>query len=91
MLRHSILATLIIILPLFACSSVKTGKNYAIDSPLKKSRTNQSLSEARQEVEKSRRELDDCLEKYSGDESKCRSQKEAYDQDVEEYATIQTN
>lgn len=89
--RHSILVILIIILPLFACSTVKTGKDYAIGSPLKNSRNNKSLSEARQEVEKSRRELDDCLESYSGDESKCRSQKETYDQDVEEYATLQIN
>ena len=40
MLRRSILVTLILVLPLFACSSVKTGKNIAIDSPLKKSQTN---------------------------------------------------
>ncbi len=89
--RHLILAILVIVLPLFACSTVKTGKDYAIDSPLKNSRNHKSLSEARQEVEKSRRELDDCLESYSGDESKCRNQKEAYDQDVEEYATLQIN
>ncbi|MEM7007880.1 MAG: hypothetical protein AAF462_01970 [Thermodesulfobacteriota bacterium] len=91
MLRYSILAILIIILPLFACSTVKTGKDIAIDSPLKKSRKNQSLSEARQEVEKSRRQLDNCLERYSGDESKCTREKENYDQDVEEYANIQAS
>ena len=91
MLRRSILATLILILPLFACSSIKTGKNIAIDSPLKKSRKNQSLSEARQEVEKSRRELDNCLERYSGDESKCQREKESYDEDVEGYVSLQTN
>lgn len=91
MLRHSILATLILILPLFACSTVKTGKDYAIDSPLKNSRNNKSLSEARQDVEKSRRELDNCLENYSGDETKCQREKESYDQDVENYADLQAN
>ena len=91
MRRFSVLVSLILILPLFACSSIKTGKNIAIDSPLKKSRNNQSLSEARREVEKSRRELDNCLASYSGDESKCRREKESYDEDVEEYVSLQTN
>jgi hypothetical protein len=91
MIRRSILVISILILPLFACSSIKSGKSIAIDSPLKKSRTNKSLSEARQEVEKSRRELDNCLEEYSGDETKCKREKDNYNQDVEEYASLQAN
>ncbi len=91
MLRRASLAILILILPLFACSSMKSGKDIAIDSPLKKSRTNQSLSESRQDVEKTRRELDSCLASYSGDETKCTRQKENYDQAVEEYVSYQTN
>lgn len=91
MLRYSIIAILIFVLPLFACSTVKTGKDYAIDSPLKNSRNNKSLSDARQEVEKSRRELDDCLERYSGDATKCQREKENYDEDVENYADLQAN
>ena len=90
MTRVMIVFAIILILPLFACSSVKTGKDYAIDSPLKTSRTNKSLSDARKQVEKSRRELDNCLQQYSGDETKCQREKENYDRDVEEYATIQT-
>ena len=90
MTRGLIIIAIILVLPLFACSSVKTGKNYAIDSPLKTSRTNKSLSDARKQVENSRRELDDCLQKYSGDETKCQREKENYDRDVEEYATLQT-
>ncbi len=90
MTRSIILIATIMFLPLFACGSVKTGKNYAIDSPLKTSRNNKSLSDARQQVEKSRRELDQCLERYSGDETKCQREKENYDRDVEEYATLQT-
>ena len=90
MTRVMIVFAIILVLPLFACSSVKTGKDYAIDSPLKTSRTNKSLSDARKQVEKSRRELDNCLQQYSGDETKCQREKENYDRDVEEYATIQT-
>jgi hypothetical protein len=91
MRRLSILGFLILILPLFACGTFKTGKDIAIDSPIKESRKNQSLSKVRQEVEKSRRELDNCLAKYSGDESKCQREKENYDTDVEEYVSIQAN
>ncbi len=90
MRRFSILAILVLILPLFACGTFKSGKDITIDSPLKESRKNQSLSKARQEVEKSRRELDNCLAKYSGDESKCQREKENYDADVEEYVSLQT-
>lgn len=91
MLKSLTLLTLILILPLFACSSVKTGKNIAIDSPLKKSQTNKSLSESRQDVEQTRRVLDSCLASYSGDETKCSREKENYDQAVEEYVSYQTN
>lgn len=89
--RSFILASLILILPLFACGSFKSGKEIAIDSPIKESRKKQSLSKARQEVEKSRRELDNCLADYSGDETKCQRQKENYDSDVEEYVSLQAN
>lgn len=91
MLKGLTLLTLLIIVPLFACSSIKTGKNIAIDSPLKKSQTNKSLSEARQDVELTRRELDSCLASYSGDETRCQREKENYDEAVEEYVSYQTN
>ena len=92
MLKRSIfiLGTLMLILPVLSCSSVKTGKNIAIDSPLKNSRKNQSLSEARQDVEKTRSELDSCLASYSGDETKCTTEKANYDKAVEEYVSYQT-
>lgn len=91
MLLRSILLTLILVLPLLACGSLKTGKDIAIDSPLKKSRTNKSLSDARQDVEETRKELDSCMASYSGDETKCTREKENYDQAVEEYVSYQTN
>ena len=91
MRRFSILASFILILTLFACGTFKSGKDIAFDSPIKESRKKQSLSKARQEVEKSRRELDNCLANYSGDETKCQREKENYNSDVEEYVSLQTN
>jgi len=86
MRRFSILASFILIFTLFACGTFKTGKDIAIDSPIKESRKKQSLSKARQEVEKSRRELDNCLANYS-----CQREKENYNSDVEKYVSLQTN
>lgn len=83
--------SVISILPLFGCSTIKTGKDIAVDNPIAESRKKQSLSEARQEVEKSRRILDNCLDRNSGDESRCQSEKAKYDQDVEAYVSLQTN
>lgn len=87
----AVLILLAAILPAAACSTIKTGKNIAIDNPLQESRTMQSLSEARQEVEKSRRALDKCMAASSGDESRCQSQKAQYDKDVEAYVSLQGN
>lgn len=85
----AVLILLAVILPVAACNTLKTGKNIAIDNPLQESRTMQSLSEARQEVEKSRRALDKCMEASSGDVSRCQSQKAQYDKDVEAYVSLQ--
>lgn len=79
-----------LIFPVLGCSTLKTGKDIAIDNPIDESRKKKSLSEARQEVEKSRRALDQCLENNSGDESRCQSQKANYDKDVEDYVSLQT-
>lgn len=92
MIRLILIAlTVISILPIFGCSTIKTGKDIAIDNPIAESRKKQSLSEARQEVEKSRVALDNCLKKNSGDESRCQSEKTKYDKDVEAYVSLQTN
>lgn len=85
-------ATLILfalILPVAACSTIQTGKTMAIDNPLQESRTKQSLSQARQDVEKSRRALDECMKSSGGDETRCQSQKARYDEDVEAYVSLQ--
>lgn len=83
--------TAFLVFPVLGCSTFKTGKDIAIDNPIDESRKKKSLSEARQEVEKSRRILDQCLENNSGDESRCQGQKASYDKDVEDYVSLQTN
>ena len=82
---------LLTLLPAVGCSTVKTGKDIAIDNPLAESRKNQSLGEARKEVEQSRRLLDECIKTNGGDETKCATQKANYDKDVEEYVSLQTD
>lgn len=83
--------TLIALIPLAGCNTLKTGKDIAIDNPLAESNKKQSLSEARNEVKQSRRLLDECLEANGGDETKCETQKANYDKDVEEYVSLQSN
>ncbi len=82
----------LILLALFivcGCSYAKSGKEIGIDSPLKESRTKQSLSKARQDVEESRRDYDKCMSRYSQDETKCQTEKKRYDEDVETYTSLQ--
>lgn len=86
-----ITAILITLLPVTGCNTFKTGKDIAIDNPLAESKKNQSLSEARKEVEQSRRLLDECIQANGGDETKCATQKANYDKDVEEYVSLQTD
>ena len=89
-MRYSlVILTIALIIPLFGCSTVKTGKKVAIDNPIESSRTKKSLSDARRDVKESRRLLDKCLEQNEGDETKCETQKENYDRDVEIYVSYQ--
>ena len=93
-----ILATLLIAYPVVGCSTIsrtgkefiESGKDVGIENPIGVSRKKLSLNEARQAVQKSRRELDNCLTDNSGDESRCQREKDKYAADVEEYATLQT-
>lgn len=85
-----ILFSLIVVMPAAGCGTFKTGKKIAIDNPIDTSRNKKSLSDAREDVKRSRHELDKCLSANSGDETRCAAQKEQYDADVEAYADIQT-
>lgn len=82
--------TVISILPAVCCSTIKQGKDIVIDNPMGESKKKQSLNEARQEVEKSRSALDSCLKASSGDQTKCQSEKAAYDRDVQNYVSLQS-
>ncbi len=82
--------TVISIFPAVACTTFKTGKNIAIDNPMSESKKKQSLNEARQAVEKSRSALDQCMSANGGDQTKCESEKSAYDRDVQNYTSIQS-
>jgi len=85
----AILLLFVLVIPAAACSTIKTGKTMAIDNPLQESRTKKSLSQARQDVEKSRSALDKCMESSGGDATRCQSQKSQYDKDVEVYVSLQ--
>ena len=57
---------------------------------MSESKTKQSLNDARQQVERSRYALDRCLDANSGDQTRCQSEKAAYDKDVENYVSLQS-
>lgn len=92
MIRRILLISLTVvsILPAVCCTTLKTGKDIAIDNPMNESKKKQSLNEARQSVEKSRSALDQCMDANAGDQTKCQSQKTAYDKDVQNYVSIQS-
>jgi hypothetical protein len=83
--------TVVSILPAVCCSTLKEGKDIAIDNPMSESKTKQSLNDARQQVERSRYALDRCLDANSGDQTRCQSQKDTYDKDVADYVSLQTD
>ncbi len=92
MIRRILLISLTVVsvLPAVCCSTLKTGKDIAIDNPMNESKKKQSLNDARQAVERSRSALDKCLNANGGDQTKCQSEKSAYDQDVQNYVSIQS-
>ncbi len=56
---------------------------------ISESKKKQSLLEARENVKLSKRKLDKCLKRASGDESRCTKEREKYDRDTEIYISIQ--
>jgi hypothetical protein len=85
-----ILLTVMMILPAVCCSTLKQGKDIAIDNPMNESKKKQSLNDARQAVERSRSALDKCLESSSGDQTRCKSEKASYDESVNNYVSLQS-
>jgi len=56
---------------------------------ISESKKKQSLLEARENVKLSKRKLDECLKRASGDESRCTKEREKYDRDTDIYISIQ--
>lgn len=90
MIKLLLIAASLEIIPLMGCGFYDTGKEILVDKPLDSSQRRQKLLDARESVEKSRRDYENCLKKNSGDESKCENYKNTYNEDVETYGSLQT-
>lgn len=90
MIKLLLLAASFTIIPLAGCGFYDTGREILVDKPLDSSQRRQKLLDARERVEKSRRDYENCLKKNSGDESKCENYKNAYNEDVETYGSLQS-
>ena len=71
------------------CSAYDAGNEILVENPLGSARTTQDLLDAREKVEKSRREYENCLEKNPDATSKCEARRRSYEKNVEEYSTLQ--
>jgi hypothetical protein len=90
MIRQILIVISIIIIPVAGCGYYDSGKEMLVDKPLDSSRRQQELLDARAGVEKSRRDYENCLNKNSEDESKCENFKTTYEQNVENYSSLQS-
>jgi hypothetical protein len=90
MIRRILVLISIIIIPLAGCGYYDTGKEMLVDKPLDSSKRKQELLNAREGVEKSRRDYENCLKKNPVDESTCESYKTTYEQNVETYSSLQS-
>ena len=90
MIRLVLIAISIIIIPLAGCGYYDTGKEMLVDKPLDSSQRRQKLLDAREKVEKSRRDYENCLRKNPNDVSICDNYKKVYDEDVETYSRLQS-
>ncbi len=90
MIRRILIVISIIIIPLAACGYYDTGKEMLVDKPMDSSKRRQKLLDAREGVEKSRRDYENCLKKNPADESTCENYKTTYEQNVETYSSLQS-
>lgn len=90
MIRLILILISIIIIPLTGCGYYDTGKEMLVDKPLDSSQRKQKLLDARESVEKSRRDYENCLKKNPEDESRCENFKTTYEQNVETYSSLQS-
>ncbi len=61
-----------------------------VDKPLDSSQRRQKLLDVRQEVEKSRKDYENCLKKNPDDQSSCENYKRSYEENVETYSSLQS-
>jgi hypothetical protein len=80
----------ITIIPAVGCGYYDTGKEILVDKPMDSSQRRQKLLDARERVEKSRRDYENCLKKNPEDESRCENYKTSYEKDVETYSSLQS-
>ncbi len=88
--RVLIVASFLIIFPIAGCGYFDTGKEILVDKPLDSSQRRQKLLEARQGVEKSRKDYENCLKKNPEDQSVCENYKRSYEENVEAYSSLQS-
>jgi hypothetical protein len=72
------------------CSAYDAGNEILVENPLESARTTQDLLDARENVEKSLREYENCLKKNPDDTSKCEARRKSYQKNGEEYNTLQS-
>ncbi|MGC1135801.1 MAG: hypothetical protein WA941_23455 [Nitrososphaeraceae archaeon] len=90
MIRLLLIVISIIIIPLAGCGYYDTGKEMLVDKPLDSSQRSQKLLDARESVEKSRRDYENCLKKNPEDDSRCENYKKSYEENVETYSSLQS-
>lgn len=97
-MRKKLFAAILVSVFCVNCGMYEKSKDYVKDTeilegvdPIKESSKNKSLAEARNDVRKSKKEYNDCLERNSNNEAACETQKARYDHDTEKYMAIQQN
>lgn len=90
---------IILVILMMGCGYVdkskEAGKDLAEDlkigNPIEEANRKESLTETREDVERSKHEYQQCLKRNSGDESACTKLKAEYEENTERYMEIQKN
>ena len=90
MKRKLKLISLLTLISSIGCGIYDTGKEILVDKPLQSSQNQQALIEAREKVESSRRDYENCLKQNSNEPAKCDNDKQTYDKAVEGYSSLQS-
>ncbi len=75
---------------LLSCSSIQKSKDYINDnSPLKEAGRKENLTQAREDVKKSKKAYMKCMNENDEDVYNCVPQREQYDKDTDRYIELQ--